>query len=151
MTDNSGSTPIRFPTDAWCSAYRDAINANPGYRAAGKEWTHGAVAMVVLADPAVGIAEDTGMWLDVHQGECRACRLVARQEADQAPFVIVATYARWKEVIRKELDPTKAMMQNKLKVTKGHMPTLVKFVTASKELVESTTRVPTAFPDEQTR
>ena len=40
------------------------------------------------------------------------------------------------------------MMQNRLKLTKGHMPTMVKFVTASKELVESTSRVPTKFIDE---
>ena len=70
------------------------------------------------------------------------------EEAEKAAFVIVATYARWKEVIRKQLDPTKGMMQNKLKLTKGHMPTMVKFVTASKELVESTSRVPTQFLDE---
>ena len=126
-------------------AYREAINGNAGYRASGKDWTHGPVAMVVVADPSIGIAEDMAMWLDVHQGECRGCRLVSRKEAEEAPFVIVASYARWKEVIRRELDPTKAMMQNKLKVTKGHMPTLVKYVTASKELVESTSRVPTAF------
>jgi putative sterol carrier protein len=44
-----------------------------------------------------------------------------------------------------QLDPTKAMMQNKLKLTKGHMPTMVKFVTASKELVASSTRVETTF------
>jgi len=148
MTPDPETAGIRFPSDAWCAAYKDAINGNASYRAAGKDWTYGAVAMVVTADPAIGIAEDTAMWLDVHQGQCRGCRLVSRQEADQAPFVIVATYARWKEVIRKELDPTKAMMQNKLKVTKGHMPTLVKHVTASKELVESTTRVPTVFLDD---
>jgi hypothetical protein len=40
------------------------------------------------------------------------------------------------------------MMQNRLKLTKGNMPTMVKFVTASKELVESTSRVPTQFVDE---
>ena len=149
MTDSSGTAaPIPFPSEAWCVAYREAINGNAGYRAAGKDWTHGPVAMVVLSDPSIGIAEDMGMWLDVHQGECRACRLVSRQEAEGAPFILVASYARWKEVIRRELDPTKAMMQNKLKVTKGHMPTLVKYVTASKELVESTSRVPTAFRGE---
>ena len=54
----------------------------------------------------------------------------------------------FKEVIRGLLDPTKGMMQNKLKLTKGNMPTMVKFVTASKELVESTSRVPTKFVDE---
>jgi putative sterol carrier protein len=140
--------PIRFPSAEWCAAYKDAINANLGYKTAAKDWTHGAVAMVVSAEPAIGIAEDMAMWLDVHQGECRDCRLVSRAEAGDAAFVIVASYARWKEVIRKELEPTKGMMQNKLKLTKGHMPTMVKYVTSNKELVESTSRVPTRFVDE---
>ncbi|MGD0678011.1 MAG: SCP2 sterol-binding domain-containing protein [Polyangiaceae bacterium] len=139
---------LRFPSAEWCSAYKDAINANPAYRDAGRDWTHGAVAMVVNAEPAIGIDKDVAMWLDVHQGACRSCRLVSREEAEKAAFVIVASYARWKEVIRRELDPTKGMMQNKLKLTKGHMPTIVKFVTSNKELVESTTQVPTEFVDE---
>ena len=84
--------------------------------------------MVVTADPAIGLPEDLAMWLDMHQGECRACTLVSREEAEKAAFVLVASYARWKEVIRKQLDPTKGMMQNKLKLTKGHMPTMVKYV-----------------------
>jgi putative sterol carrier protein len=147
MTSSPGAA-IRFPSAEWCAAYKEAINGNASYRTAGKDWTHGAVAMVVTAEPSIGIAEDMAMWLDVHQGTCRSCRLVSRQEADGAPFVIVASYARWKEVIRRQLDPTKGMMQNKLKLTKGHMPTMVKYVTASKELVESTSRVPTEFVDE---
>jgi putative sterol carrier protein len=149
----SAATPphplkLRFPSAEWCAAYKDAINANNAYKTAAKEWTHGPVAYVVTAEPAIGIPDDMAMWLDLNQGECRSCRLVARQEADSASFVIVASYARWKEVIRKQLDPTKGMMQNKLKLTKGHMPTIVKFVTSNKELVESTTRVPTQFVDE---
>jgi putative sterol carrier protein len=142
------SPNLRFPSAEWCVAFKDAINANAGYKQAAREWTHGPVSMVVIAEPAIGIAEDMAMWLDLHQGTCRDCRLVSREEAEKASFVLVATYARWKEVIRKLLDPTKGMMQNKLKLTKGHMPTMVKFVTASKELVESTSRVPTQFVDE---
>jgi putative sterol carrier protein len=141
-------TGLRFPSAEWCAAYKDAINANANYKSAGRDWTHGPVAMVVTAEPSIGIAEDMAMWLELHQGSCSDCRLVARPEAETASYVIVASYARWKEVIRKQLDPTKGMMQNKLKLTKGHMPTMVKFVTASKELVESTSRVPTQFVDE---
>jgi len=141
-------TNIRFPSAEWCAAYKDAINGNAGYAAAGKAWTHGPVSYVVTADPTIGLPEDQAMWLDLDQGTCKDCRLVGREEADKAAFVIVASYARWKEVIRKQLDPTKGMMQNRLKLTKGHMPTMVKFVTASKELVESTSRVPTQFLDE---
>ncbi len=137
-----------FPSAAWTDAYKDAINANANYKVAGKDWTHGAVAMVVKAEPSVGIAEDLGMILDVHAGECRGCRLVGASEAQDAPFVVQASYAQWKAVIKREIDPTKALMQGKLKLVKGHMPTMVKYVQSSKELVESTSRVPTRFPDE---
>ena len=104
--------------------------------------------MVVKADAALGIAEDTAMWLDVHQGECRDCKLLPASEAQAASFIIFADYARWKSVIKKELDPIKGMMQGKLKLTKGHMPTIVKYVQSSRELVETTSRVPTKFKDE---
>lgn len=140
---------LEFPSEEWVAAYKDAINANAEYAKAGKDWTHGVVAMVVKADASVGIAEDLAMWLDVHEGRCRECRLLRASEAEpSAPFVVVATYAQWKQVIRKEIDPTKALMQGKLKLSKGHMPTMVKYVNASKQLVESTTRVPTRFRGE---
>lgn len=142
------TTTYAFPSAEWCTAYKDAINSNPAYKIAGKDWTHGVVAMVVKANEALGIAEDLGMWLDVNQGECRECRLVSAAEAEKAAFVIVADHARWKQVIKKELDPIKGMMQGKLKLTKGHMPTIVKYVNSSRELVESTSRVPTKFRDE---
>ena len=50
-----------FPSEAWATAYMDAINANPKYKEAGKEWTHGAVAMIVKADPSLGIETDMGL------------------------------------------------------------------------------------------
>lgn len=140
---------LDFPSTEWVVAYKDAINANPDYKKAGKDWGHGAVAMVVKAEPSVGIAEDLAMLLDVHQGECRACTLCLAKEAEAtAPFVVVASYAQWKQVIKREIDPTMALMQGKLKLTKGHMPTMVKYVNASKQLVESTARVSTKFRDE---
>ena len=141
--------PSDFPSAEWAAAYKDAINANPGYKRRAKDWTHGAVAMVVKADAGARHRQRTWrMWLDVHGASAGTASSMPATEAQDAPFVIVAAYARWKEVIRKELDPTKGMMQNKLKLTKGHMPTMVKYVTASKELVESTSRVPTQFVDE---
>ena len=140
---------LEFPSTEWVAAYKDAINANADYAKAGKDWTHGVVAMVVKAEPSIGIPEDLAMWLDVHEGKCRDCKLMPAKDAEgQAPFVVVASYAQWKQVIKKEIDPTKALMQGKLKLTKGHMPTMVKHVNASKQLVESTTRVATKFKDE---
>ena len=137
-----------FPSQEWANAYKDAINANPKYKTAGKDWTHGVVAMVVKADPGLRIAEDTALWLDIDSGVCKDCRLMPAREAEAAPFIIVADYARWKTVIKRELDPIKGMMQGKLKLTKGHMPTIVKYVNSSRELVETTSQVPTKFRDE---
>ena len=138
-----------FLPNEWVAAYKDAINANPEYAKAGKDWTHGVVAMVVKAEPTLGIPEDLAMWLDVHEGNAGTASLFPHEKpSGQAPFVVIASYAQWKQVIKKEIDPTKALMQGKLKLTKGHMPTMVKYVNASKQLVESTTQVPTKFRDE---
>ena len=137
-----------FPSAEWTTAFKDAINDNEAYRTHAKDWTHGVVAMVVKADPALKIDEDTAMWLDMHEGRCRDAKLMPAKDAEAAAFVIVAPYALWKTVIRGELDPTKGMMQGRLKLTKGHMPTMVKYVNASKALVLSTAKVPTKFRDE---
>ena len=136
-----------FPSPEWAQALKQAIDESAGYRTAGAAWTHGPVAFVIKADPAIGLPEDVGMLLDLHQGVCRAARVVDRAEADRAPFCIAGDYARWKAVLRKELDPIKAMMQKKLEL-KGQMTVIVRFVNASKELVECATRVPTRFLDE---
>lgn len=138
--------PIPFPSAEWTEAFKDAVNANAAYAAAGRDWTHGTVAYVLKADPRIGTSEDMAMVLDLHAGRCRGARYVPASEARDAAFVIVADYPRWREVLSGEIDPTKAMMQNKLKVEKGHLPTLVKFVVASKELVKSATTIPTEFP-----
>ena len=42
-----------FPSVEWASAYKDALNGSAAYKQAGKDWTHGVVAMVVKADPAL--------------------------------------------------------------------------------------------------
>ncbi len=141
--------PHLFPSDSWVAAYREAINASAGYRHAGRDWTHGVVALVVksLALPGCAAAEDYAMMLDVHQGECRSARLVQGGSGQEAAFIILSDYARWKSVLLREVDPTMAMMQGKLKLTKGHMPTMIKFVKASKELVDAAGSVETTFLD----
>ena len=110
-------------------------------------WTFGPVALLTRVDPTIGLPEAIGMWLEIDRGNCTAVRVVPGAEAEKAPFCITGDYARWKSVLRKELDPLKAMMQKKLEL-KGQMTTIVKYVNASKELVECATQVPTKFLDE---
>jgi putative sterol carrier protein len=137
-----------FPSPEWTNDFKQALDRSASYKAAGATWTHGAVALVVRKDPAIGLPDDIGLWLDLHQGVCREARIVDSAEAQKAPFCITGEYSRWKSVIKKELDPIKAMMQKKLEL-KGQMTTIVKYVNASKELVECATQVPTKFLDEK--
>jgi putative sterol carrier protein len=138
---------LAFPSAEWIAAYGAAINASETYRAASHGWTHGAVALVVNANPALGLSEPVAMWLDLDRGACRAARIVPAAEATAAPFVLSADYARWKQIIRKEVGPIAAILQRKLDL-KGSLPIVVRFVKSAEALVEVATTVPTRFLDE---
>ena len=138
---------LTFPSVEWMEEYKKQINSSEGYKKAGAAWAAGPVALVISAKPEIGINEDFGMWLDLHQGVCREAKKVGLEEAQKAPFCIIGDYTRWKQVIKKELEPVKGMMQGKLKL-KGDLPTIVRYVKASQELVECTTRIETKFLDE---
>jgi putative sterol carrier protein len=136
-----------FPSEEWVKAYQDVINSSEAYKKAGAKWTHGAVALICKANPPLGIEEDVGIWLDLEKGVCKEAKIVDGATATSAPFCITGEYSRWKQVVKKELDPVKGMMQGKLKL-KGSLPTIVRFVKASQELVNSASDVDTKFLDD---
>ena len=138
---------LTFPSVEWMEEYKKQINSSEGYKKAGATWTAGVVALVISAKPEIGINEDFGMLLDLHQGICRDAKRVDLEEAQKTPFCIIGDYARWKQVIKKELEPVKGMMQGKLKL-KGDLPTIVRYVKASQDLVECASKVDTQFVDE---
>ena len=135
-----------FPSEEWLAAYVERINGSESYREAAATW-EGDVAYVIEAEPDKGVTEDVWAWLDLWHGDCRAGKVVPAEEGEKARFVIRAPYSRWKEVIKKELDPVKGMMQGKLKL-RGDLPTIVRYVKAANELVNLAQTVPTEFPDE---
>ena len=136
-----------FPSAEWVGAYAMAINASAEYRAASTEWTHGAVALIVNAQPEIGIPEPVGIWLDLDRGVCREAKLVSPVEAGRAPFVLTSDYVRWKQVLRKELGPIAGIMQRKIAL-QGSLPIVVRFIKSAEALVDAATRVPTRFLDE---
>lgn len=138
--------PLVFPSAAWASAYRDAINANPLYKQTAAGWDQGAIALVCKPDAALGIELPQAIILDLHHGECRAV-VYSADPADlaQTPFVIEAAYPQWKAVISGEIDPIRAMLAGQLRLTKGHLPTIIRDVEGSKQLVLSAKVIATEF------
>lgn len=136
----------RFPSEEWFEAFVRAINGSAAYREAAASW-EGDISFVIEAEPDRGHPSDVWAWLDLWHGECRGFRLVPPEEGERAAYVLRAPYSRWKDILRGELDPIKAMMRGKLKV-RGDLATIVRYVRAANELVRLTRTIPTEFPDE---
>ena len=137
-----------FPSAGWLEEYVALINDSADYKEAAATW-EGDVCYVFESEPDKGVMEETWAWLDLWHGDCRGSRYaIPPEEGERAKFVIRAPYSRWKEVIRKELDPVKGMMQGKLKL-KGDLPTIVRYVKAANVLVNLAGSVPTEFVDER--
>jgi putative sterol carrier protein len=137
---------IKAFSPEFASAFKDEINKSAVYKQAGKGWKW-TVGLVVEAEPDLKFPEAKGVFMDLFDGEARAIKMVSAGEAGNCDFVISAPYSRWKQVMQKELDPTKGMMQGKLKL-KGDLPTIVRYTRASQEMTECTTRISVEFPDE---
>ncbi|HWC71856.1 MAG TPA: SCP2 sterol-binding domain-containing protein [Actinomycetota bacterium] len=135
-----------FPREDWFGALADAINASEAYRAAASDW-EGDIAFLIEADPERGVPTDVWGYLDLWHGACRSARLTSPEAGADAEFAISAAYRRWKDVVRGELDPVRAMMQGKLRV-RGDLPKILRYVQAAQELVVICGTVPTTFPDE---
>jgi putative sterol carrier protein len=136
-----------FPSKEWLEAYVERINHSPEYREAAATW-EGDISYVFEAEPDKGVPEEIWSWLDLWHGECRDAKYnIPADEGAKAKFTIRAPYTRWKEVINKDLDPIKGMMQGKLKL-RGDLPTIVRYVKAANELVNLAGSVPTEFVDE---
>lgn len=138
---------FRFPSEEWTKEYQRMINSSEDYKKSGATWTAGPVCLVVSANPSAGLDKEIGIWLDLEKGVCREIKVVTLEEAQIAPFVITGDYARWKQVVLGQLDPIQGMMQGKLKL-KGNLPTIVRYVKASQDLVKCAAKVDTQFADE---
>jgi putative sterol carrier protein len=136
-----------WPSEEWMGEYRDLINKSPEYREAAHDW-EGVLVYQFQAEPDKGLAEDVYGWFDLWHGECREAKQVTAEEAGKAEFTVSAPYSRWKQVMRKEIEPIKAVMQGHLKL-KGDLAKAVRYTKASMLLQDIATSVPdTEFLDE---
>src|SRR5438067_11912172 len=117
------------------------------YRIAATDW-EGDVTFVIEAEPDKGLQLDVWHWFDLYHGICRDAKNVTPDEGDRAAFVIRAPYSRWKEVIRGRLEPTKAMVQGKLRL-KGDLFKIEKERNSVRVLVSIASGIETEFVDNE--
>jgi putative sterol carrier protein len=132
--------------DEWARVFREEIAASEGYARAAKGW-EGAMVFSLIADEAMGVLAERGVYLDLWHGVCRAARAASREDLDGASYVVAAAAAVWREVLEGRLEPLLGVMSGRLKLVRGSFARLLPYVTAAKELLAAAQRVPTEFPE----
>lgn len=132
-------------TEEWCSACCELLNQRESYREAAAGW-EGAAVLLMSADPAVGITADRAVWLDIHDGRCRGARVATDADLEEAAYVFRAEAGTWKQLLSGAADPLAAVMQGRLKLSRGDLFTLAKYAPAAREMVLVAGEVGGSFP-----
>jgi len=133
-------------TPEWTQILGEIIDGDAEYKAAAKTW-EGAITLVVQAKPEVGLDEDISVVLDLWHGDCRSGKVLPKEEAAKAPYVMTGSLDTWKAVGTGKTDAIKATMLGKIKL-KGNMANVVRHVKAAKRLANCTGLFESVWPDE---
>jgi putative sterol carrier protein len=133
-------------TDVWAKAWCRELNGSAAYKAAAANW-EGAVALVMLPDPALGIPAPRAVHLDLHCGGCRGAHPANPADLAGAAFVFEGAAATWRELLGGRLSPLMALIGGKLRLARGELTALLPYVNAARELVATAAIVHGQFPD----
>jgi putative sterol carrier protein len=132
-------------TEEWCVACCERLNQRESYRLAATGW-EGDVVLLMSADPEHGIDGERAVWLDIHHGQCRGTRVATAQDLETSAYQFRADPANWKRLLAGDLDPVSAVMQGKLRLSRGNLFTLAKYAPAAREMVLAAGEVGGTFP-----
>ncbi len=130
---------VAFPSAEWAALFQKALNDNTAYAQAAAAW-EGDLMFEVLPDAQA--AKGPGIYLDLFHGQCRESRFVSDPATLNPEFVFRATRENWQRLMRHELDPVKAFLGGTIRMS-GNPAKIMRFIGATKELVETAASVPT--------
>jgi len=133
-----------FPSPEWAEAYCRALSSSEEYRRLGRGWVW--PILFVATDLPEDLrflypSNSPGFILDLYNGECRSVRFYDDASKVDAPFIIVARYADWVDVIAGRESPVSALVKRKLILKKGDMAAVLRYASAAIEMVKVAQRV----------
>lgn len=134
---------VKFGTEEWVEQFVKTLNDNEAYAEAAETW-EGDFLFIVHRDPDAGFDEEAVMWLDLWHGKCRKHGLLPNRDAKKTAFIYEGELANWKEIIEGRLDPIKALLTRKMKLT-GDRAKVMRATRAAKELVRTAQMINTEF------
>ena len=136
-----------FPSDEWVEAWVARANGSAEFEASGSGW-EGAVGIVIEADPASAVPETLYIRLEGRGGKWLSHALGTESSLLAGTvFVLRGPYLRWKELIKQELHPIKALLQGRIRI-EGHLPIILRWIGSVAVLAKLAGEVETEFADE---
>ena len=133
-------------SDEWCDMWKEKLNQNDTFAKYNKGW-EGDISCVIEADPENNVPEIQYLYLHFHDGKALDIKMICKEEAENAKFIMSGPYLRWYQVSKGELDAVKALMQGKLKL-KGNLPYVVKYVKGVQESIRTMQEIEANYPNE---
>lgn len=134
---------MQFGSPDWLDTYVKTLNENEAYEEAAATW-EGDFLFIVWPDKEAGIDEEVVMWMDLWHGKCRAHEMLPNRKAKETAFIYEGEYANWREIIEGRLDPIKALLTRRMKLT-GDRAKVMRATRAAKELVRTAQMIKTEF------
>lgn len=137
------SQTYQFGTLPWLEQLQEGLNQSAAYAEAAKNW-EGDMYFVVESKGST-LSSDVYMYMDLWHGKCRGVDISTDPNAHKPAFTIKGDVKTFRSVIEDGLDPIKAMLTRKLKLT-GNMAKIMRNVKAANQLVLCCTFIPSTFP-----
>ena len=131
-------------SDAWARAWCAGLNESETYREAAATW-EGSVALIVAAGAE---ASSGGVFVDLARGACRAARTATPGDLDTATFVIAGAAPVWRGLLEGRTELLAALLRGQLRIVRGNLGTLLRYLAAARHMIEAATRLETDFPQD---
>jgi putative sterol carrier protein len=146
---------VKFASPEWAELYVEAVNSNEAYAKAADWWEGDFIFQI---DPHGGLDHQILMWVGLNHGKCTGCKVLKEGETFKllgkgetpsgATFEVEFIYEErmdvWEMILKKELDPIRALLSGQAKVS-GDMAKVLRATEAAKELVKSATTIDMEF------
>ena len=133
----------QFMTPEWAKAFKEALNNDPAYAEAARNWEGD---FYFTATDIPGRSGPSTMYADLWHGKCRESFIVTPDNDERdAAFRMTGSLPVWRKIIEKKLDPIQGLLTRQLKL-QGDMITIMRNVKTAQALVNSLTKIDTEFP-----
>ena len=132
---------VKVLSEEWVEAVGKAINNNPNYKPSALTWEGD---MLLVFEPSGNLDHEVRVVLRLYHGECTGTRLIPEGEEVETEYIMSGPYINFVSVVKKEIDPIRAIMSGKLKL-EGDMAKLMRHAKAALEMVNSFANVDTEY------